>query len=213
MKIVVVGTDDQKNDFLNAESEQTAGLVWQNKLIYISGTTCYIDLLFDNSIERIQTLSSFKTQFIVVNAVNALPNELPEFFVRINGWPGFLGNRLIEGACSLKSNQKEVENIFEALEKKIEWVSNKPGFISARVISMIINEAYLTLEEEVSSKEEIDTAMKLGTNYPLGPFEWAQKIGLKNIHSLLEALSTFDLKYKPATLLIKEAFQINEHHS
>ena len=46
-----------------------------------------------------------------------------------------------------------------------------PGFISARVVSMIINEAYFALEEEVSSKEEIDTAMKLGTNYPYGPFD------------------------------------------
>ena len=42
---------------------------------------------------------------------------------------------------------------------------------------MIINEAFLALQEGVSTKEEINTAMKLGTNYPLGPFEWVEKIG------------------------------------
>lgn len=207
MKIVVVGTDDQKKEFLNPEFEQTANWVWHNDLTYISGTTCYIDLLFDNSNDRKQQLLSFKAEIIIVNGVNILADELPDFFVRINGWPGFMGNQLIEGACGLKCNQKEVENIFETLGKKIEWVSNKPGFISARVISMIINEAYLALEENVSSKEEIDTAMKLGTGYPLGPFEWAQIIGLKNIHSLLETLSVLDLKYKPAALLTKDAYQ------
>ncbi|HMU44710.1 MAG TPA: 3-hydroxyacyl-CoA dehydrogenase family protein [Chitinophagaceae bacterium] len=207
MKIVVIGTDDQKKEFLTPEFEQTSNLVWQNKLTYISGTTCYIDLLFDNSIERIQELSSFKTQLIVINAVNVPANDLPEFFIRINGWPGFLGNQLIEASSSTKSSRKETEDIFITLGKKIEWVDNRPGFISARVISMIINEAYLALDENVSSKEDIDTAMKLGTNYPFGPFEWAQKIGLKNIHSLLETLSVFDLKYKPAALLTKEAFQ------
>ncbi len=45
-------------------------------------------------------------------------------------------------------------------------------------MAMIINEAWHALAEEVSTKNEIDTAMKLGTNYPYGPFEWAEKIGL-----------------------------------
>ena len=40
---------------------------------------------------------------------------------------------------------------------------------------------FLQLGENVSTRDEIDTAMKLGTNYPFGPFEWAEKIGLKNI--------------------------------
>ena len=70
---------------------------------------------------------------------------------------------------------------------------------------MIINEAYFALEEGVSTKEEIDTAMKLGTNYPYGPFEWAKKIGLKNIFQLLDKLHKTNLRYEPAALLKKEA--------
>jgi len=91
------------------------------------------------------------------------------------------------------------------LNKKIEWVPDIAGFISARVVSMIVNEAWFALEEEVSTKKEIDTAMKLGTNYPYGPFEWGEKIGLKNIYELLTVLSKTNSRYQPAALLQKEA--------
>jgi 3-hydroxybutyryl-CoA dehydrogenase len=86
-------------------------------------------------------------------------------------------------------------------------VSDEPGFIAARVIAMIINEAYLALEEHVSTKEEINTAMKLGTNYPFGPFEWAVAIGTSNILNLLERLNRESNRYKPAAALVNEVKQ------
>ena len=70
---------------------------------------------------------------------------------------------------------------------------------------MIINEAYFALESNISTKEEIDIAMKLGTNYPFGPFEWSKKIGLKKIYLLLNELSKQDKRYEPSTLLTNEA--------
>jgi 3-hydroxybutyryl-CoA dehydrogenase len=73
---------------------------------------------------------------------------------------------------------------------------------------MIINEAYFTLDEKVSSKNEIDTAMKLGTNYPYGPFEWSEKIGLKKVYELLTTLSHSHSRYEPAALLKKEALPL-----
>jgi 3-hydroxybutyryl-CoA dehydrogenase len=73
--------------------------------------------------------------------------------------------------------------------------------VSARVISTIINEAFLTVEENVSVEKEIDTAMKLGTNYPYGPFEWGEKIGLDKVVSLLEVLEKEQNRYKPCPLL------------
>ena len=69
------------------------------------------------------------------------------------------------------------------------------GFIAARIIAMIINEAYYALEENVSTKEQIDIAMKLGTNYPYGPFEWSEKIGIEKIYLLLEKLSVQNKRY------------------
>jgi 3-hydroxybutyryl-CoA dehydrogenase len=70
---------------------------------------------------------------------------------------------------------------------------------------MIVNEAFFALGESVSTMPQIDLAMKLGTNYPYGPFEWSNKIGLKNITGLLNELSKEEKRYQPAKLLLKEA--------
>jgi 3-hydroxybutyryl-CoA dehydrogenase len=79
--------------------------------------------------------------------------------------------------------------------------------VSARVVAMIVNEAYFALGEAISSKKDIDTAMKLGTNYPFGPFEWSEKVGLKNIYSLLLKLSESSARYAIAPAMIKELNQ------
>ena len=81
--------------------------------------------------------------------------------------------------------------------------------IAARVIAMVVNEAYFALGDGVSTKSSIDTAMKLGTNYPYGPFEWSEKIGLKKIYALLNKLNETDSRYIPAPNLQKEASQNN----
>jgi 3-hydroxybutyryl-CoA dehydrogenase len=75
--------------------------------------------------------------------------------------------------------------------------------ITARILAVLINEAWYTWQEGVSSKEEIDTAMRLGTNYPLGPFEWGARIGLDRIVGLLEVMSRTDPRYIPADTLKK----------
>jgi 3-hydroxybutyryl-CoA dehydrogenase len=68
---------------------------------------------------------------------------------------------------------------------------------------MIVNEAYFAFGENISSETDIDTAMKLGTNYPFGPFEWAAKIGLQNIYDLLQTLAITDSRYECAPALKK----------
>mgnify|MGYP002628469535 FL=1 len=62
-------------------------------------------------------------------------------------------------------------------------------YIFARVLGGIINEAMWAVTEEVASEEDIDTAMKLGTNYPLRPMEWAKRIGIDKVYNLLGALN------------------------
>ncbi|MEO5888720.1 MAG: 3-hydroxyacyl-CoA dehydrogenase family protein [Ferruginibacter sp.] len=140
---------------------------------------------------------------IFINSVSVTLKEIhaPGNIFRINGWNSFLSRETWEISGLLNEH---VEPIFAALGKKIIVVPDEPGFISARIIAMIINEAYFALEDKISTKEEIDTAMKLGTNYPYGPFEWASLIGPNRVCSLLEKLSMHDKRYLPATLL-KEA--------
>lgn len=126
--------------------------------------------------------------------------KLPVNAIRVNLWPGFAENEVWELAGELTAQH---ELIMKELGKKFILLHDCPGLISARVIAMIINEAYFTVEEGVSSEAEIDTAMKLGTNYPYGPVEWGEKIGLKKVLELLRVLSTTNNKYQPAPLLEK----------
>lgn len=134
--------------------------------------------------------------------INSVVHDLPHGnkAIRFNGWNGFLENEKWEVAGAV---EKAHEAIFSYLGKTIIHCADEPGFISARIIAMIINEAYYALGENVSSKQEIDTAMKLGTNYPYGPFEWSEKIGVKNVYSLLKKLSLEDTRYRPAPMLSK----------
>lgn len=121
--------------------------------------------------------------------------QLPANVSRVNGWPGFLQREIWEVASENKEFSKK---IFDALEWKIIFTKDEPGLVAARVISMIINEAFYALKENVSTKKEIDVAMKLGTNYPFGPFEWAEKIGIKNVYDLLKRLSEKEERYIPS---------------
>lgn len=124
---------------------------------------------------------------------------------RINAWPGFLERDVWEIASG---SEQETQKIFDSLNWKAIFVKDKAGLVAARVISMIINEAFYALGEKISTIDEIDMAMKLGTNYPYGPFEWADKIGLKNIYDLLLKLKEENTRYLPAAALI-QAFERN----
>ncbi len=82
-------------------------------------------------------------------------------------------------------------------------VPDGPGLVFPRILCMIINEAAFALMEGVASAEDIDTAMRLGMHYPLGPLEWADRIGLDQVLGVLEGLQAEygEDRYRPAPLL------------
>ena len=205
MKIAVITNDALKEEWLAQGMQDDAGTQWLAEPMAVENADCYIDLLFQPDAERINKLQKLQPAIIIVNSVLATLDKLPDKFIRINGWPSFLKRPVVESSCSHDELKSQVKKIFSSFNKIVEWVPDVPGFITARVISMIINEAYITLDEKVSSKKEIDIAMKLGTNYPYGPFEWSEKTGLKNIYELLSMLSITHTRYEPASLLKKEA--------
>lgn len=141
---------------------------------------------------------------VIINSVvrTLSDSKQHEKVIRINGWPGFLKRTVWEFAGTESEAHKKA---FEFLGKQATRVPDQPGFIAARIICMIINEAFYARGEEVSTEPDIDIAMKLGTNYPLGPFEWVAQIGIEKVYSLLSALSATDQKYKPSPLLSREA--------
>lgn len=205
MKVAVICDDPLKEELLAQGLRDGVEFVWVTGSAPDEGVTACIDLHFDNSTARFEMLKNTNAEIVLINSVTGTSMDLPGNFIRFNGWRTFLKGSCIE-AAGLDDTAKELaEKVFGCFNKKIEWVPGTPGFISARVVSMIINEAYLALEEAVSTREDIDTAMKLGTNYPQGPFEWGRLIGLKNIHDLLTKLAETNSRYQPSELLQKEA--------
>lgn len=140
---------------------------------------------------------------VFMNSVITTTTSFPAGVTRFNGWPGFFEKEIIEIAAAQDDIQTATV-ILNQLGIRHTVAPDEPGFIAARIIAMIINEAYFALADEVSEKEEINTAMKLGTNYPHGPFEWAAIIGLDNVIQLLEMLALADDRYTPCQAMINE---------
>ena len=94
-------------------------------------------------------------------------------------------------------------DFFKQLNIQHRFVQSRVGLVTPRIVCMIINEAYNTLQEGTATREDIDLGMKLGTAYPKGPFEWSLEIGLDHIYETLEALyqDTKDDRYKISPLL------------
>jgi 3-hydroxybutyryl-CoA dehydrogenase len=149
---------------------------------------------------NLKNFDLFENKPVIINEViqTLADLNLPNNFHRMNAWPGFLQREIWE---VVSKTPEKTKDIFKVFNRKIFFVKDEPGFVSARVISMIINEAFFALGENVSTKEEIDLAMKSGTNYPYGPFEWSEKIGVENILNLLEKLSEKEERYFPAPAL------------
>ncbi len=201
MQIVVAASDEQ----WTALTSGRTGIDWRR----VNNTAAFVLHEDANAFFSLQDteITGGYAQIKKPLFINALTQTLsqlnaPGNVYRINGWETFLGKTDWEIVGDLN---EDITGIFSLLDIKINAVKDDPGFITARIISMIVNEAYFAIEDKVSSKAEIDTAMKLGTNYPHGPFEWAKLIGKKNILELLHELSKTDSRYIPSALLIKEA--------
>ena len=197
MKIAVFATEEQWTELTNNEP---GSIKRATKISDVTDNTDAViilqeDLAFDfSAFSKPIFLNSVVT---TLKEMNAAANLL-----RMNGWPGFINRKIWEVSGSLS---KEAGDVINALGKTSKVVDDETGFVSASVIAMIINEAFFSLEDGISTRMDIDTAMKLGTNYPLGPFEWCAKIGAHKIYNLLNKLSARDKRYVPSRLLAKEA--------
>jgi len=130
---------------------------------------------------------------------------------RVVGFATFhpLANRnVIELARGLDTGEeafRAAETLVRGLGKENAEVKDAPGLVFPRILSLIINEAARSLDEGIATAEEIDIALRLGTNYPQGPLRWADEIGLDEVLAVIEGLQeeTGDDRYRPAPLLKK----------
>jgi 3-hydroxybutyryl-CoA dehydrogenase len=138
----------------------------------------------------------------------AAGTDRPEKFIGMhfmNPVPVMKLVEVIRGIATDEPTFQAVRGLAEKLGKTTAVSEDFPAFIVNRVLVPMINEAVYALHEGVGSVTAIDTAMKLGANHPMGPFELADFIGLDTCHSIMQVLyeGLGDSKYRPCPLLAK----------
>lgn len=112
---------------------------------------------------------------------------------------------IIRGIQTSDEIVQQTKDLASQMGKEFVLANDVPGFITNRVLMPMINEAIYALQENVASKEDIDKAMKLGTNVPMGPLTLADFIGLDTCLAILRVLydGLGDQKFAPCPLLVK----------
>ena len=115
--------------------------------------------------------------------------------------------KLVEIVRALESSDETIQAIdavARQMGKDTVIVRDSAGFVTSRVNAMIGNEAFFMLQEGVASARDIDKALKLGLNHPMGPFELVDLVGLDTRLSVLEFLhKSLGEKYRPCPLLVE----------
>src|SRR5512135_1488490 len=115
--------------------------------------------------------------------------------------------KLLEVVRALETDDDTLATAAEVgrrMKKEVVVIKESPGFITSRINAMIGNEAFYMLQEGIAAPEDIDKALKLGLNHPMGPFELVDLVGLDTRLYILEYLhKTLGEKYRPAPLLVQ----------
>lgn len=193
MKYVVLGD----TDIFNAIKNNEENILW----MHITNSSDFFsqndaDAYFDLRDNATADYNKIAKPVFINNMVNTLTHfQYNKNIRRVNAWPGFIEKELWEIAGEMDA---EAAAILKRMNKKFITVQDEPGFVSARIVAMIINEAYFAKDEAVSTEDEIDIAMRLGTNYPYGPFEWCRKIGIQKVYALLQKIAEKDTRFGAA---------------
>ncbi|WP_090238094.1 3-hydroxyacyl-CoA dehydrogenase [Fictibacillus solisalsi] len=111
---------------------------------------------------------------------------------------------IVRGHETSDETAQAAKEAAEQMGKETVVVNEFPGFVTSRISAMVGNEAFYMLQEGVGTPEEIDKAIKLGLNYPMGPFELGDLVGLDTrLNNLNYLHQTLGEKYRPCPLLVK----------
>jgi 3-hydroxybutyryl-CoA dehydrogenase len=115
--------------------------------------------------------------------------------------------KLLEIVRALETDDDTLAAVVEVgkrMRKEVVVIRESPGFVTSRINAMIGNEAFYMLQEGVASAEDIDKALKLGLNHPMGPFELVDLVGLDTRLHILEYLhKALGEKFRPCPLLVQ----------
>jgi 3-hydroxybutyryl-CoA dehydrogenase len=129
-----------------------------------------------------------------------------ERLIGICAFPTLMNGPMVETAVPVQTKASVVTaatELFAELGKELVSVQDRVGMIFPGILSQVINEALFAVQQNVASPEDIDTGMKAGAGYPMGPIEWGEKIGFAVVVQLLDAMraESGEERYKVAPLL------------
>jgi 3-hydroxybutyryl-CoA dehydrogenase len=131
----------------------------------------------------------------------------PDRFIGMHFFNPVHKMKLVEIVRGLKTSDatfRIAEAVSKKMGKETVEVKESPGFVTSRMNALIGNEAFYMLQEGVASGRDIDKALKLGLNHPMGPFEMIDLVGLDTRLSILNFLhETLGEKYRPCPLLVE----------
>lgn len=155
---------------------------------------------------RPNTVLATNTSSLSVTEIAAVTNH-PEKVVGMHFFNPVHKMKLIEIVRGKKTDESTVAMAVEVgqrMGKETVVINEAPGFITSRINAMIGNEAFYMLEAGIASAEDIDKALKLGLNHPMGPFEMVDLVGLDTRLNILRYLhSTLGEKFRPCPLMEK----------
>lgn len=201
-KVLVVGTPERLKEAANTAIANIA--THQHALsesLFTEDLAAY-DIIFDLNLDEFPENQGFyfelNNTILIGCAVKMTLSEMLSHsqyqagitLLGINALPTFLSREVLECSYRNPNDRAYCHDILTRLGLKIAWVQDQVGMVTMRVLSLIINEAYFMLEEGTANRTDIDSALKLGTNYPYGPLEWSEKIGIKHVVDVLHALQT-----------------------
>ncbi|MCI0415177.1 3-hydroxyacyl-CoA dehydrogenase [bacterium] len=137
----------------------------------------------------------------------AAATSRPDKFIGMHFFNPVHKMKLVEIIRGLETNDETyriTDEVARIMGKETVSVRESPGFVTSRINALIGNEAFYMLQEGIASAEDIDKALKLGLNHPMGPFELVDLVGLDTRLSILNHLhETLGDKYRPCPLLVK----------
>lgn len=185
---------------------------------FVAGSDLVFDFILDEEPFQIEIYADKPEAKVFVNTAkislaelsNLTDHKIKAALFGFNGLPTFLNREILEVSVLHERDKPLLHELCEKLNTPYLLVDDRVGMVTPRIVGMIINEAYYTALEGTATREDIDQAMKLGTNYPYGPFEWCKRIGVKHVYELLEAVyeDTHDERYKICPLLKKEYLMV-----
>jgi 3-hydroxybutyryl-CoA dehydrogenase len=218
MKILVVGDAQhysalQLKGGLNGHEIQQVSTL--DRIVSLADYQLVIDLDFDDQQQHAAVYAKYPNIPILAGIVKtSLATVMNNYafsqgfnLIGCNWLPGFTEMPVTEVSLMDEEQLPVLKDIMEQLGWQYEVVKDSVGMVTPRVVCMIINEAYMAAEEEIASRADINTAMRLGTNYPLGPFEWSEKIGIRHVYDVLSSVyaATGNERYQVSPLLAEEA--------